>query len=345
MPRVDFTGRVLGERYHVGQKIAEGGFGDVYRALDAESNRAVAIKLLTGGDAAMHARFRREMAVQRRLNHPVTVRLLDFDEQDDFAYMVQEYVPGRTLQEVVDADGPLAPERAAQVFSALLDALTEAHGQGVVHRDLKPDNIMLVDDAFADSPDTTVRLLDFGIAKVVAGEHADHGLTSTGVMIGTPAYLSPEQARKERIGPRTDVYSMGCVLFFALTGRAPYIGGTLAVVMAHVSHPPPPVPDSVPRQLADVVRRAMAKAPSARFESAAEMKGALQGAPVRFIEPTAQDVPTKQTPIVADVYDDERDAAPAPEPAPIGPSRRVALAIGLVVAGVVGAIATVILGG
>ena len=273
-------GRVLGEQYRLDALLGQGGFGAVFRAHDLRLDRTVAVKLILHATTpGLAARFRREAQLQARLRHPATVRLLHFGQDAHLCYMVQEFVAGRTLRSIIDLDGPLAPDRATRHFTDLLGALDEAHAEGIVHRDLKPENIMLVPGRRGEE----VRLLDFGIAKILEDTDAFESLTATGALIGTPAWISPEQANRQPVTPTSDIYSLGCVLYYALTGRKPFIGTTVQVILDHLRATPPALPPDMPPRLTTAVTRAMAKAPEHRFPTALAMR-LLAGLPSALFE-------------------------------------------------------------
>ncbi len=268
----DITGRTLGGRYSVDVLIGRGGFGAVYRGTHLRLGDTVAIKVITDPRPDLSARFHREARVQRRLRHPATVRMLDFDIEDDgLHYMVQEFVEGRTLKTILRTEGPLAPHRLVMLMSAVLDALDEAHAQGILHRDLKPENIMVVDGRHGEE----ARLLDFGIAKLRDLDDTEETLTAKGMVLGTLAYMAPEQVVRSELGPPTDIYQLGAVMYRLLSGRKPFVGTAQEMLRQHIAAPPPPLPDPVPRPLAAVVMRAMQKDPAARYATAHEMKAAL----------------------------------------------------------------------
>ncbi|MEZ4437385.1 MAG: serine/threonine-protein kinase [bacterium] len=295
-------GRVLGGQFRLDSPLGQGGFGAVYRATDLQLDRAVAVKVLHTRVPGVAPRFRREAQMQARLRHPAIVRLLHFGDDGGLSFMVQEFVDGRTLRAIVDTEGPLAPARAVALFAELLDALDEAHAEGIVHRDLKPENIMVV----AGRRGEEARLLDFGIAKVLADADAFEALTQTDALIGTPAWLSPEQASRQPVTMAADIYSLGCVLYYALTGKKPFSGTPVQVILDHVRTTPPPLPPSVPSTLAEVVRRAMAKDPADRFPSALVMRSALTGEAAPVEAAPAATVPTAVVPVAA------------PDPTPLG---------------------------
>jgi serine/threonine-protein kinase len=264
--------QVLGERYEIESPLGRGGMATVYRARDTVLGRTVAVKILAeryARDARAVERFRREARAAGALNHPNVVAVYDTGAEDGTHYIVMEHVEGRTLDELLGA-GPLPADEAARIGVAVSNALEAAHEKGLVHRDVKPANIIL-------TPEGGVKVADFGIARAVEADT----LTQTGTVLGTAAYISPEQAKGDPVGPPSDLYSLGCVLYQMLTGRAPFRGeSSMAVAFQHVNERP--VPPSkvagVPAGVEAVVLKAMAKKPKGRFPSAAAMAGALDEA-------------------------------------------------------------------
>ncbi len=263
--------RVLSGRYRVEAEIGRGGMARVYRATDTVLGRTVAIKVLDTEQASDHSfvdRFRREARAAARLNHPGVVAVFDTGSDDGVHYIIMEYVHGRTLGQVVAEEGPLPPDRAAAIATSVAEALSFAHAEGLVHRDVKPANVMLTDSG-------RVKVMDFGIARVVSA----HTLTQTAKVFGTAAYLSPEQAQGQRVDGRSDVYALGVVLYEMLTGRAPFAADSpVALAFKHINEEPAPpssVRRGIPAGLEAVVMRALAKDPDARYPGAAEMATAL----------------------------------------------------------------------
>ena len=259
-------------RYAVHEALGSGGMATVYRATDDVLGRDVAVKVLRPGaadDEALVARFRREARAAAGLGHPGIVAIFDTGSDGDLHYIVMELVPGRTLGEVLRAEGPLEPERAAEIGGAVAGALAFAHGKGIVHRDVKPANVML-------TPHDDVKVMDFGIARAMA---MGDTLTRASNVLGTAAYLSPEQAEGERVDARTDVYSLGAVLYEMLAGRPPFTGDSpIVVATKHVRETPVQpgeVNPGVPPKLQAVTMRALEKRPEDRFQTAAEMGAAL----------------------------------------------------------------------
>ena len=216
----------------------------------------------------MERRFVREAKLGASLNHPNLVSVFDTATDDEGVLIVMEYVEGEALSKALRR-GPLDPERVAAMMRDLGDALDHAHGQGVVHRDVKPGNVFL-----PRHPGDFARLADFGVAHVAGDRLADdEPITSRGALLGTPLYLSPEQCRGEAVDARSDLYAVGCVLYELLAGKPPFGGGALTdLIMAHIHTPPPALPASVPPALAALVMRLLAKAPGERPASCAEAR-------------------------------------------------------------------------
>ena len=265
----------LPERYRNPELIARGGMGEVYRAEDAHLARIVAVKLLSGRFAdndAIRGRFTREGLAVARLSHaPNTVTIFDVGEHGGRPYIVMEYLPGGSLADRIEREGAQPVGRSLDWLGQAAAALDAAHANGIVHRDVKPANLLL------DS-DERVKVADFGVASA-----ADLGsFTEVGTVVGTAGYLAPEQARGERAGPASDLYALAVVAFELLTGKRPFEReSSTAEAMAHVSAPIPPASASnptLPDELDDVLARGLAKEPEHRFGSAAELVGALRDA-------------------------------------------------------------------
>jgi len=279
-PRDIFLGTTIGAKYPILGTVGHGGMGAVYRSIQPLVDRAVAIKLVLpsseGASEIAAQRFLREAKAIARLTHPAIVTLFDFGVEDDgTAFMVMELVRGRTLSR---AFRNKQVQRAQVVDIALetLEALEAAHREDLVHRDLKPENIMLLDDA---SGRHTIKVLDFGLAKLADGSTTGPQLTKTGMVFGTPQYMAPEQAMGEEADARTDLYALGVILFQGLAGHLPYESEkALVLLQSHVSAPIPDLPDDVGAGLAAVVTRAMAKEQGDRFPDAGSMAAALEAA-------------------------------------------------------------------
>jgi serine/threonine-protein kinase len=261
-------GRVLDGRYRVQSHIADGGMASVYLALDTRLDRDVALKVLRrdlAQDEAFVTRFRREARSAARLSHPNVVAVFDQGEDDGHMFLAMEYVPGQTLREVMRAEGPLTPRAALDIMGPVLQALGAAHRAGIIHRDVKPENVILRED------DGTVKVADFGLARAVSA----HTVTSqTGVLLGTVAYLSPEQVERGIADARSDVYAAGLILFEMLTGSKAFTGDTpIHIAYQHV-HGSVPAPSSrvptVPQELDTLVALATSRDPDQRPANADE---------------------------------------------------------------------------
>jgi serine/threonine-protein kinase len=271
------VGSLLGGRYRLLRKLGEGGMGTVYVGLQEPLGRKVAVKVLLpvlARDATLVARFQREAELAASLGHPNIVQVTDFGVEDGAAFLVMDLLEGESLGAVIEREAPLTSERVRFIATQILSALEAAHARGVVHRDLKPDNVFLTSvSGVAD----LVKLLDFGIARLV--EDADQKMTATGQVLGTPAYMSPEQARGRPVDARSDLYAVGVVMYEALSGGMPVSGSNYHELMfAIVDQIPTPLTDLVSGldpELVAVVNRAMHKEANARYASAAEMRAAL----------------------------------------------------------------------
>ncbi|MFI0420220.1 Stk1 family PASTA domain-containing Ser/Thr kinase [Spongiactinospora sp. 9N601] len=272
--------RLLGGRYELDGIVGRGGMAEVYRARDIRLDRIVAIKTLRSDLARDHtfqARFRREAQSAASLNHPSIIAVYDTGEDmmesTPVPYIVMEYVDGRTLRDLLRADRRLLPERAAELVDGILRALDYSHRGGIVHRDIKPANVMITGAG-------DVKVMDFGIARAMADSAST--MTQTAQVIGTAQYLSPEQARGERVDARSDIYSTGCVLYELLTGQPPFTGDSpVAIAYQHVREepiPPSQIDPEIPQWADAVVLKAMAKDPAHRYQSAGEMRADIQRA-------------------------------------------------------------------
>jgi eukaryotic-like serine/threonine-protein kinase len=263
---------VLGERYRLGERIARGGMGSVYRAVDENLGRQVAVKVLRrelADDPTFLERFRREARAAAALSHPGVAGVYDYGELGGSAFIVMELVEGETLAERIAATGRLPFAEAFAIGEQVARALAAAHAHGLVHRDVKPANVLLGRGG--------AKVTDFGIAKAATAAT----LTRTGMVLGSANYVAPEQAQGDDVGPAADQYSLGYVLF-EVTGRTPYAGANpVAIATQHVSSPVPDprsdLPD-LPAPAADLIRRALAKHPADRFPSATALADALSTA-------------------------------------------------------------------
>ena len=315
---------LVGSRYELGELLGRGGMAEVRKGTDTRLGRVVAVKRLRtdlASDSTFQARFRREAQSSASLNHPAIVSVYDTGEElteDGVAqpYIVMEYVAGRTLRDILREGRKILPERALEITSGVLAALDYSHRAGIIHRDIKPGNVML-------NPMGDVKVMDFGIARAVSD--ASSSMTQTAAVVGTAQYLSPEQARGETVDSRSDVYSAGCLLYELLTGRPPFVGDSpVAVVYQHVREPatPPSMHDAdLPPQVDAIVMKSLAKPVEDRYQSAAAMRSDIErylagrpvaAPPVPVPEPTYDEEPARTTvtrtvpPPRADDEDDER---------------------------------------
>ena len=263
----------IGDRYRLGDRLGAGGMGEVFVAHDLRLDREVALKLLRADLAqqdGMRERVVAEARLAARLTHPHVVGVLDTGEQDGRPFVVMERLSGRTLRDEL-ADGPMPPERVRDVGLQVLRALAAAHELGIVHRDVKPGNIL-------DAGVGTWKVADFGIAKWV---HAEETLTGTGELLGSPSYLAPERIDGQQAGPASDLYAVGVLLYEALTGRKPFEGDdpfALAAAIRDGRYEPPTAIDAdADPQIVAVIERAMRRDPAERYESAEAMAAALLG--------------------------------------------------------------------
>jgi serine/threonine-protein kinase len=266
------TGDVLGGRYEIRALLGQGGMAEVYAADDRLLGRRVAVKVLRAGldaDRRAVARFRREARAEAALSHPNIVAIHDVGLDGEQPFLVMELVPGETLSEMIWRDAPLPVERAAEIGVEVAEALAFAHDAGIVHRDVKPGNVMV-------TPNGRVKVVDFGIARAMAWTP----LTGPGPVEGTAAYLSPEQVRGLPLDGRSDVYSLGIILYEMLAGVPPFRGDTpLAIAYRHVEEPPVPLESlrpSTPPGLAAIVMRCLSKDPATRYQSAARLASDLR---------------------------------------------------------------------
>ena len=265
--------QVFNDRYEVLRRIARGGMAEVFLARDLLLDRPVALKVLFrefAVDPSFVERFRREAQSAANLSHPNIVGVYDSGESSGTYFIVMEYIEGRSLAQIIRDDGPLSPDRAADVATDVASALGFAHRNGVVHRDVKPGNVLI-------SPSGQVKVTDFGIARAVSTQE---NLTQTGTVMGTATYFSPEQARGEPVDPRSDVYSLGIVLYEMLTGQPPFAGDSpVAVAYKHVQETPVPprqLDPSLPGSLEAITLKALAKNPANRYASADDLAADLR---------------------------------------------------------------------
>src|SRR5919106_6666734 len=298
---MELEGRILDGRYQLGSLLGVGGMAAVYLADDQLLERQVAVKVLSppyAQDPLFVERFRREARAAARLSRPNIVAVFDSGSDADQHYLVMEYVAGQSLAQLLHRQGRLAPRRAAELAIEVCKALSAAHAQGLVHRDVKPANVLVGEDG-------RVKVTDFGIAKAAATAT----LTGTGTVLGTAAYLSPEQAQGRPVDARSDLYSLGCVLYELLCGSPPFGSGPdspqVAVASRHLHQPPEPPSAHNPQvdaSLDAVVLTALAKDPAQRYQSATDMQEALGRVLVGDVvvagpgRPQAAAVPTEPLP-------------------------------------------------
>jgi serine/threonine-protein kinase len=267
------TGSVISQRYEILDLISGGGMAEVFRARRIEDGEVIALKILRqqyASDADFITRFEREAKAVSELSHPHMVRVYDSGRDGDVHFIAMEYVQGENLKEHIRRAGRLEPDRALEIAAQVSDALEYAHTHGIVHRDIKPQNILLTNDG-------RVKVTDFGIARAMSSAT----ITQTGTVLGSVQYLSPEQARGGAVGRSTDIYSLGVVLYEMVTGALPFNGDSpIAIALAHVNQAPPAPRTLVPTlslRIESIIRFALAKAPSRRYRSAGELRRDLIG--------------------------------------------------------------------
>ena len=295
-------GSVFNQRYRLKEKIGSGGMAEVYLADDLLLGREVAVKVLHAqfaADPAFIQRFRHEAQAAANLNHPNIVNIYDWGNEGDQYYIVMEYVEGRDLKEILRSEGRLLPERAAEIAAEVCAALQFAHRGNLVHRDIKPHNIFITELG-------QVKVMDFGIAR----EGNGGGITQTGMVMGTPQYISPEQAQGLAVDGRSDIYSLGVVLYEILTGQLPFDDpNPVTVTYKQVREDPMPpsvIDPEIPATLEAIVMKAMSKNPANRFQNAQEMKADL----LRFLE----GMPVSATPVLPEAAYAGTGATPAAAP-------------------------------
>ncbi len=276
-----FEGTLIAKRYEIREHIATGGMANVFKAWDHHVERIVAIKVLRSldkNDLRAVERFRREARAAAALAHPNAVTIYDFVEELDLGqyFLVMEYIHGPTLKQLIGQRRQLQPREAVEIAAQVCAVLQVAHARGFIHRDIKPQNIMLASNSSTPGSHLLVKLTDFGIVRVA--ETA--GLTNSGIVLGTADYLSPEQARGETLTAASDLYSLGVVMFEMLAGRPPFVGPTaVSIAMQHASTNPPSLRrfnPNVPPAVEQIVMRALQKEYEDRSQSAKEMEQALR---------------------------------------------------------------------
>src|SRR5256714_5081154 len=315
-------GQTLADKYFIEELIKNGGMGSVYLGKHVLMDKRVAIKVLRPSlamDGDVVARFSREARAASRISHPHAVSVTDFGESENgVVFLVMEYLDGRTLKEIVKSEGPMAVDRVVEIVRQVAGALDVAHQQGVVHRDLKSDNIMLSQTSGAE----WAKVLDFGIAKIQQPEgEPDVDITAANLVIGTPQYMSPEQCSQSgRIDARSDIYSFGIIIYEMLAGRVPFTGESpTMIMMKQVQDPPSSILEARPEVgagLAQVISKALAKPPADRFQTAGELSEALadaarasESSELAAAPPTVASVPV---PAIADDLDEVTLVKPRP---------------------------------
>jgi eukaryotic-like serine/threonine-protein kinase len=313
---------LVGGRYALGELLGRGGMAEVRKGTDARLGRTVAVKRLRtdlASDVTFQARFRREAQSSASLNHPSIVAVYDTGEEPatdgsgvSQPYIVMEFVAGRTLRDILREGRKILPERALEITSGVLSALDYSHRAGIIHRDIKPGNVML-------TPSGDVKVMDFGIARAMSD--SSNTMTQTAAVVGTAQYLSPEQARGEPVDSRSDVYSAGCLLYELLTGRPPFIGDSpVAVAYQHVREPAMPPSDhddELPPEVDAIVMKSLAKRVEDRYQSAAAMRSDIErylaGHPVQVLpSPPPRPVESPMTTTMRTSV-----VPPVPVPAPV----------------------------
>ena len=306
-----FVGRVIDNRYEIQARVGEGGMGVVYKARQISIDRIIALKMLNAQmaqDPTWVQRFYNEAKACSRLQHPNTIRMFDFGQTTDGRlFMTMEFLDGISLRDAT-AKGALAPQRVVKILIQCCASLAEAHSIGIIHRDIKPDNVFLLN--MAGSPDF-VKLLDFSVAKLL--QEGDKMHTQAGVVFGTPQYMSPEQGRGLPLDARSDLYALGILAFEMLTGMVPFHDeNPMTVIQMHLRAEIPPMPQNVPYSVQQIVRRALEKDASRRYQSAGEMMQHCQqvfaelnagnvslgggGVPRTIVAPMGQMIPPGQAP-------------------------------------------------
>ena len=292
------SAQIVGGRYRVERALGHGGMATVHLARDERLGRNVAVKRLSvamSGDEIFRERFMREARTAAGLSHPNIVAVFDVGEEDGIPFIVMEFVEGRTLAELLAENGPLDPDRAVDLVLQACAGLEHAHEAGLVHRDIKPQNLLV-------RADDTLKIVDFGIARPVDGTQ----LTLAGTILGTAAYLAPEQALGERVTPAADLYSLGAVTYELLSGQPPYTFESLAELTVKQREGPPPPVDGVSQELQDVVRACLAPDPADRPASAARLAHELaQASP----EPPTEPIPAGDVTVATQVIEPPKRTA------------------------------------
>jgi eukaryotic-like serine/threonine-protein kinase len=355
------SGYVLDGRYRLVERIASGGMGEVWRGVDEILGRPVAVKLLSAahaGDEQFRARFRAEARYAASLSHPGIARVFDYGETQfalggttplqppgnprglGGAYLVMELVNGEPLSAILERVGRLAPEVTLDIVGQAARALEAAHEAGIVHRDIKPGNLLIMADG-------TTKITDFGIAKAREAQTAQ--LTATGIVMGTALYVSPEQATGSTVTGASDIYSLGVVAYECLTGQPPFIADQpLAIAIMHKHDPVPPLPPDVPRPVSDLVLSMLAKTPEGRPETARHVADRVEVILDAFATSGAEGPATAGLPVVPDyptAFDDQDDYPERSAGSPIGRHRLAAAGMGVALCGVAAIVAVLLTSG
>src|SRR5487761_1332707 len=307
--------RVFSNRYELTHLVARGGMAEVFRARDRLLDRPVALKVLfpeLSADRSFVERFRREAQAAANLSHPNIVPVFDWGEDGGTYYIVMEYIDGQPLSQALRNGGPMPPAQVARIGAQVADALSYAHRHGVIHRDVKPGNVLITSDG-------QVKVTDFGIARAMGS--IDDQVTQTGLVMGTATYFSPEQAQGLDVDGRSDIYALGVVLYEMLVGRPPFVGDTpVSIAYQHVQETPPrprSLNPEIPAALEAIVLQGMAKLPAERYQSADELRADLERflrgqtvlatppsefstGPLTEAVPRSSTVPTAEPPVIAE---------------------------------------------
>lgn len=291
-------GSTFADRYVIEELVGEGGMGRVYRARHQRVSRQFAIKVLFGDhttDPKMRERFAREAEAASRLHHPNVISVVDFGETTSLLYLVMDFVEGRELDEVIATEAPMAPARVENLLRQLCLGLDHAHAEGLVHRDFKGNNVILAGSGALETP----KIVDFGLAVMSEMMEADR-ITTEGIVFGTPAYMSPEQATGQEIDHLTDLFAMGVVLYEMLAGVGPFEGSPIVIARQNITAPPPPIAARVPGLAVDprleaIAHRLMAKRPGDRYQSGAEVVAELERSPAFHSVPAPPPPPEADT--------------------------------------------------
>lgn len=285
-------GDVVANRYRVLEELGRGGYAIVYKALDTKTGDVIALKTIrpiAPRPDEVRERFRREAELVSKLKHPNTVRVFDYGFESDF-YLAMEFLEGYPLSDLLDGQNGISLQRAVFIVTGVLESLTEAHRLGIVHRDLKPENVFLVQRTQGETRMEHVKVLDFGIAKAVLDDSNMPALTLKGRAMGTPAYMSPEQAKGARLTVHSDLYSVAVLLYEMICGVPPFTGDSaMTIMLKHVNEPPPQL--TPPRLRASsldlAIQKALSKNPFDRFNSAEEFLAAVRSSSARLDQAAA----------------------------------------------------------